>query len=65
MENPRAIVHAETEHEVALMAGETGLLEELPYECLSASDHHRDDQFATCSVSVTCSYEGTAIIEPF
>ncbi len=58
------IVHAETQHEVALMAGETGLLEELPYECLSPSDHHSDDQLATCSVSVTCSYKGTAIIDP-
>ncbi len=32
MENPRAILHAETQYEVALMTEETGLLEELPYE---------------------------------
>ncbi len=32
MDNPRAIVHAETQHEAALMTEETGLLEEL---CLS------------------------------
>ncbi len=49
MENPRAIVHAETQHEVALMTEETGLLEELPYECPSPCDHHSDDQLATCS----------------
>ncbi len=47
MKNPRAIVHAETQYEVALMAGEMGLLEELPYEFLSPSDHHSDDHFAT------------------
>ncbi len=46
------------------MKEETGLLEELPYECPSPSDHHSDDQFATCSVSITYSYEGTAIIDP-
>ncbi len=57
-------MHAETQNEVALMAGQTGLLEELPYEFLSPSDHHSNDHFATCSVSVACSYEGTAIIDP-
>ncbi len=46
LENPRANVRAETQHEVALMTVETGLLEELPYECPSSSDHHSDDQFA-------------------
>ncbi len=64
MENPRAIVHAVTQLEVALMMEETGLLEELPYECPSPSDHNSDDQFTTCSVSITYSYEGTAIIDP-
>ncbi len=64
MENPRAIVHAETQHEMALMTEETGLLEELPYECPSPSDHHSDGHFATCSVSITYSYESTAIIVP-
>ncbi len=56
MENPRAIVHAETQHEAALMTDEMGLLEELP----SPSDHHNDDLFATCSVSITYSYDGPA-----
>ncbi len=64
MESPREIAHAETQHEMALMTEETGLLEELPYECPSPSDHHSDAQFATCSVSITYSYEGTAIIDP-
>ncbi len=64
MENTRAIVHAATQHEAALMTEETGLLEELPYECPSPSDHHSDAQFATCSVSITYPYEGTAIIAP-
>ncbi len=64
MENPRAIVHAETQYKVALMTKETGLLEELPYECPSPSDHHSDDQFATCSSSITYAYEATAIIDP-
>ncbi len=57
-------MHAETQHEVALMTEETGLLEELPYECPSPSDHHSDAQLATCSVPITYSYEGTAIIDP-
>ncbi len=64
MENPRTIVHAETQHEAALMVEETGLLEELPYECPSPFDHHSDDQFATCLVSIKYSYEGTAITDP-
>ncbi len=64
MENSRAIVHAETQHEAALMTEETGLLEELPYECPSPSGQHSDTQFATCSVSITYFYEGTAIIDP-
>ncbi len=64
MENPWAIVHAVTQHEVALMMVETGLQEELPYECPSPSDHHSDDQFTTCSASITHSYESTAIIDP-
>ncbi len=41
MDNPRAIVHAETQHEAALMTEEAGLLEELSYEFPSPSDHHR------------------------
>ncbi len=60
MENSREIVHAETQHEAALMSEETGLLEELPYGCPSPSDHHNDDPFATCTVSITYSYEGPA-----
>ncbi len=64
MENPREIVHAETQHEMALMTEETGLLEELPYECPSPCGHPSDAQFATCSVSITYSYGGTAIIDP-
>ncbi len=60
MENPRAIVHPETQHEAALMTEETGLLEDLPYEFPPPSDHHSDNQFATCSVSITYSYEGPA-----
>ncbi len=35
VEKPRALVHAETQREVALVAEETVLLEEPPYECLS------------------------------
>ncbi len=65
MENPRAIVHTGTQHKVALMTEEMGLLEELPYECPTSSDHHNEDQFATCSVYITYSYEGTAIIDPY
>ncbi len=61
MENPRALVHAETQHEVT---EETGLLEVPPYECLSPSEHQCDEKFATCSASITFSYEGTAIIDP-
>ncbi len=64
MENPPAIVYAETQHEVALMTEETGVLEELPYECLSPSAPYNDDEFATCSVSDTYSDEGAAIIDP-
>ncbi len=55
MEKPRIFVYAETQQEVALMTEETGLLEEPPYEWLSASEHQCDDQFATCCVSVTYS----------
>ncbi len=65
MKKPREIVHAEIQHEMALMTEETGLLEELPHECPSPSDHHSGAQFATCSVSTTYSYEGTAIIDPY
>ncbi len=57
VEKPRALVHAETQREVALVAEETGLLEEPPFECLSPSFHKCDDQFATCSIPVTYSYE--------
>ncbi len=57
MENPRALVHAETQHEVALATGETGLLEEPPYEWLSSLQRQYDYQFATCSIAVTYSYE--------
>ncbi len=60
MENPRALVYAEFQHKVALVTKETGMLEELSYECSSPSDHHSDAQFATCSVSITYSYEGSA-----
>ncbi len=61
MENPRALVHAETQHEVALVTEGTGLLEETPYENLFLSEHQYDDRFAASSVSVTYSYEGTVI----
>ncbi len=64
MENPQAIVHAEIQHEASLVTEDTALLEELPYECPSPSDHHSDAQFATCFVSITYSYEGTAFIDP-
>ncbi len=62
VEKRRALVHAETHHEVALVTEETGLLEKQPYECLSPSTHQCDDQVATCSVSVTYSYENTYAI---
>ncbi len=64
MENPWALVHVETQHEVALVTEETGLLEETPYENLSLSEHQYDDQFAACFVSVTYTYEGTVIFDP-
>ncbi len=64
MEKPQALVHAETQHEVALVAEETGLQDEPPNECLSPSVHHCDDQFATYSVPVTYSYESTIVIDP-
>ncbi len=57
VEEPRTLVHAETQQEVSQVAEETGLLEELPYESLSPSVHQSDDQFDTCSISVTYSYE--------
>ncbi len=58
MEKPRVFVHAETPHKVPLVTEDTGLLEEPPYECLPPSEHQCDDPFATCSVTVTYSYEG-------
>ncbi len=60
MENSRQIVHLEAPRGAALMSEETGLQEELPSECPYPSDHHNDDPFATCSVSITYSYEGPA-----
>ncbi len=57
VEKPPALVHSETQHEVDQVAEETGLLEEPPYECLTPSVHQRDDQFATCSISVPYFYE--------
>ncbi len=41
MENPRALVQTETQHEVALKIEKTGVLEE-------PSEHQCDGQFATC-----------------
>ncbi len=38
-------------------------MEKPPYECLSPSTHQCDDQVATCSVSVTYSYESTNAID--
>ncbi len=59
IEKPWALLHAETQHEVALVTEEMGLLEEPPCDCLSPSVHPCGDQFATCSVPVTYSYEST------
>ncbi len=63
VEKPRALVHAETKPEVALVEDETGVPEYPPYECFSPSIHQCDDQVATCSVSATYSYEITDAIE--
>ncbi len=63
VEKPRALLHAKAQHEVALVAEETGLLEEPAYDCLSPWVHPCGDQFATCSVSVTYSYESTGVID--
>ncbi len=63
MAHPRTLVYAEAQEEAARMIEETGLLENQPYECLSPSDCQWDDQFATCSVSVTYSYEKTILID--
>ncbi len=65
VQRTRALVHVETQHEVALVANKTGLLHEPPYKCLSPSFHQCGDQFATCSVSVTYYYEGgLASVDP-
>ncbi len=64
MENPRALVHPETQHGVPLVTVKTMLLEQPPYECPSPLERQCDDQFTMCCVSVTYSYEGTAIIDP-
>ncbi len=63
VEKPRALLHVETQHEVALVAEETGLLEEPLYDCLSPSVRTCGDQFATCSVSVTYSYESRDVVD--
>ncbi len=57
--HPRAHVYAEAQYEATRMKEETWLLEIQPYECLSPSEYQWGDQFATCTVSVTYSYEST------
>ncbi len=58
-------MHAETRDLTALVTEGLGLVEEQPYKCLASSVHQCDDHFATCSVSVTCSYENTNAIDLF
>ncbi len=62
VEKPRVPVQAKIQHEMALVAEETGLLEETPNEWLSSSVQQCDDQFATCSVSMTYFCGSTNII---
>ncbi len=63
MPYPQALVYAEAREESTRVMEETGPIENQPYECLSPSEHQWDDQFATCSISVTYSYESTILID--
>ncbi len=58
-------MHAETRDETTLVTEETGLLEDLTYECLSPLENQCDKELTSCFVSTTNSYECTILIEPF
>ncbi len=57
-------MHAELREEVILATEETTLLEEPIIEHLSLREHHCGEQFPACSVSVSCSYENTILLDP-
>ncbi len=63
LSHPRALVYAEAREEAARVIEKTGLLEDQPYECRFPSAHQWDDQFVTCTVSLTYSYESTILID--
>ncbi len=63
MSHPRALAYAKAREESTRVIEVTGPLEDQPYECLSPSKHQWDDQFATCSVSVTYSHENSILID--
>ncbi len=62
MTSPRTLMHAETRDKTALVTEETGLLEELTYECLSPLEGI-EEKLTTCSISTTNSYECTILVE--
>ncbi len=57
-------MYAEVREEVVLATEETTLLEEPIVEHLSLTEHHCGEQFTTCSVSVSCSYENNILLDP-
>ncbi len=64
MTSPQTLMHAETRDKSALVTKETGLLEELTYECLSSLEDI-EEKLTTCSVSTTNSYKCTILVESF
>ncbi len=64
MSHPWTLVYVELREEVVLATGEMTLLEEPIVEHLSLTEHQFGEQFTTCSVSVSCSYENTTLLDP-
>ncbi len=65
MTSPQMPMHAETRNAIALVAEETGLLEDPTYGCLSPLENHCEEKAPSCSVSTTNSCECTILIEQF
>ncbi len=64
MTHPRTLMYAEVREEVVLASEVATLLEELIAEHRFLTEHQCGEQFITCSVSVSCSYENTIILDP-
>ncbi len=64
MTHPRKIMYAEVREEVVLASEVATLLEELIAKHRFLTEHQCGEQFITCSISVSCSYESTIILDP-